>query len=162
MSTQGFRGDRFFLSNFYPSPIQQALGAQVYTFATAEHVFHLAKAAFSTDSNLIMDLAEALAATDDPGEAKRLGRRVPLRSIEEWNQASTNAMWWAISHKFNQNPDLAERLLATGDEPLIEYNSWGDEVWGVNERTGKGQNRLGILLMKHRDWVRGLRDDQEL
>ena len=48
--------------------------------------------------------------------------------------------------------DLAEKLLATGDEELVEGNDWNDRIWGkVN---GQGENRLGIILMKVREELR--------
>ena len=52
--------------------------------------------------------------------------------------------------KFGQNEDLAMRLLATGDLPLVEGNTWGDVFWGVDTRNGRGENHLGKILMKVR------------
>ena len=52
-----------------------------------------------------------------------------------------------IRQKFN-NPELKEKLIATGDAELIEGNPWGDTFWGVCE--GKGENHLGKILMKIR------------
>jgi predicted NAD-dependent protein-ADP-ribosyltransferase YbiA (DUF1768 family) len=46
------------------------------------------------------------------------------------------------------HPSMRERLLATGDEELIEGNWWGDTFWGVCN--GEGQNQLGKLLMRVR------------
>ena len=45
-------------------------------------------------------------------------------------------------------PELREKLLATGNEELIEGNWWGDTYWGVCK--GKGENNLGKSLMKIR------------
>ena len=44
----------------------------------------------------------------------------------------------------------AEQLLATGQKIIIEGNRWGDTCWGVDIRTGEGENRLGKILMKIR------------
>ena len=52
--------------------------------------------------------------------------------------------------KFLQNPDLKEKLLSTGDAELVEGNTWNDTFWGVNSRTGKGDNNLGKILMNVR------------
>ena len=40
-------------------------------------------------------------------------------------------------------------LLATGEEYLVEGNTWGDKYWGVCG--GIGLNHLGKLLMQVRD-----------
>jgi len=52
---------------------------------------------------------------------------------------------WA---KFSQNPDLAARLVATGEKFLEETNWWNDTYWGVYQ--GKGKNMLGQILMETR------------
>ena len=57
-------------------------------------------------------------------------------------------MYEIVLAKFTQNPDLKEKLLATGDEHLEEGNTWGDTTWGTVN--GIGENRLGIILMKVR------------
>lgn len=57
-----------------------------------------------------------------------------------------------VRAKFEQNPDLRQKLLSTGSEELIEGNTWGDTFWGVCK--GSGQNWLGRILMFVRDEVR--------
>jgi len=52
---------------------------------------------------------------------------------------------------FRQNSDLAARLLGTGQMPLVEGNNWGDMFWGVDVKSGKGENHLGRILMKIRE-----------
>lgn len=54
--------------------------------------------------------------------------------------------------KFEQNADLRCKLLTTGDAMLVEGNTWGDTVWGVCQ--GKGENRLGKILMRVRKELR--------
>lgn len=51
---------------------------------------------------------------------------------------------------FNQHPELVGLLIGTGDKILIEGNHWGDACWGVDTRTGQGENHLGKILMKVR------------
>ena len=57
--------------------------------------------------------------------------------------------------KFNQNPELKRKLIATGDAVLVEENYWGDKFWGVCSKTGEGENHLGIILMKTREDLGG-------
>ena len=54
--------------------------------------------------------------------------------------------------KFSQHPELAEKLLATGNAHLEEGNSWGDKVWGTVG--GVGANNLGKILMRVRETLR--------
>ena len=43
---------------------------------------------------------------------------------------------------------LKKKLIATGKQEIVEGNYWGDTFWGVCK--GKGDNRLGKILMKER------------
>jgi predicted NAD-dependent protein-ADP-ribosyltransferase YbiA (DUF1768 family) len=55
--------------------------------------------------------------------------------------------------KFIANPDLRDKLLATGDRQLVEANWWEDSFWGVyvpKEGIPFGSNVLGKLLMEVR------------
>jgi predicted NAD-dependent protein-ADP-ribosyltransferase YbiA (DUF1768 family) len=58
-----------------------------------------------------------------------------------------------IAQKFAVGSELADRLLATGDQELVEGNTWGDTFWGVCD--GVGENWLGRLLMERRAALRG-------
>jgi hypothetical protein len=60
-----------------------------------------------------------------------------------------------VRQKFTRHPDLKEKLLATGNRPLYEGNTWRDHFWGVSSKTLKGQNHLGKILMRVREDLRG-------
>ena len=77
---------------------------------------------------------------------KRKGRRVKLRS--DWEQVKTTVMREVLGIKF-LDPELSSKLLATGNEELIEGNTWNDRFWGVCR--GSGRNVLGKLLMEIRE-----------
>ena len=138
-----FSGEYAFLSNFYPSPIAYDNSKIVYP--TVEHYFQAMKT-FQSDEH------EAIRIATTPGEAKRLGRRCTLR--EDWENIKDEVMHRALKMKF-KDPELRAKLLATGDEFLVEGNTWGDRYWGVCE--GRGLNKLGQLLMIVREECR--RDD---
>ena len=87
-----------------------------------------------------------------PGKSKGVGRRVQLRP--DWEQVKIGIMEEIVRAKFTQHPELAAKLLATGDKVLVEGNHWGDTCWGVDTRTGQGENHLGIILMKIREELR--------
>lgn len=80
-------------------------------------------------------------------EAKQYRPEVPIRK-KWWAAHKENVMCRALKAKFRQHPDLAEELLATGDTPLMHYAPW-DPHWGTGP-DGKGDNRLGILLVRLR------------
>lgn len=131
-----FHGDHPYLSNFHPARIEW----EGLTYPNAEAAFQAAK---------VLTAEERLPFTTAPaGKAKRMGRRVKLRP--DWEQVKTSVMEEVVRAKFTQNPDLAALLLSTGDAELIEGNTWGDTCWGVDLRTGRGENRLGRILMKVR------------
>lgn len=85
-----------------------------------------------------------------PSDAKQAGRRVALRS--DWEQVKFQIMYDACYAKFNQNPDLRDFLLSTGDALLVENTTgWHDNVWGhcsCPKCANKvHQNWLGLTLM---------------
>jgi ribA/ribD-fused uncharacterized protein len=135
-----FEGEYAFLSNFYFSPM--IIRDVAYT--TNEHFFQAMK---TFDPKERQDIV--LAPT--PRRAKYLGRKVSLR--KDWEDIKEEVMLIGLRHKFS-NPDLRRKLLATGNEELIEGTTWHDKYWGIcNCETcgGQGKNRLGKLLMQVRE-----------
>lgn len=130
-----FDGEYRFLSNFHESPIKEG----VITYPTVEHYFQAQKTLDYEERLMI-----ARAAT--PGEAKRMGRQVTLR--KDWEDVKISVMEKGLRMKF-AIPELRDKLLATGEEELVEGNWWGDTCWGVCK--GVGANNLGKLLMKIRE-----------
>ena len=83
----------------------------------------------------------------NPYAAKKLGRHVRMRS--DFDTVKLQFMEELLRRKFsNVNPELKQKLIATGDLELVEVNTWGDTFYG--ECNGKGENHLGKLLMKVR------------
>lgn len=146
-----FSDEYSFLSNFYP--------CNLFYFGTlwptVEHAYQFAKLPIGSRR----DYRERFLNCDTPGKAKRLGREVPLRSC--WDEIKLNVMEDLVRRKFNdvENPDLAGQLVSLADTPevkivLVETNHWHDNFWGTCgcERCGnRGENRLGLILMKVRD-----------
>jgi ribA/ribD-fused uncharacterized protein len=130
-----FTGANSFLSNFHRSEIVWEGGL---SYPTVEHAFQATKTL-----NLVE--REQIRLAKMPGDAKRMGRTVVLR--EGWSELRLVVMEELLRLKFS-DPALGHRLLATGKHKLVEGNSWGDQFWGVCR--GKGQNHLGLLLMKIR------------
>jgi hypothetical protein len=71
----------------------------------------------------------------------------------DWEKIKVDVMRTGLMLKFT-DAALAEKLLATGDEELVEGNWWHDNTWGnchcpQCSRVG-GRNLLGMLLMEVR------------
>lgn len=132
---RGFQGEYRWLSNFWPA--QVVLDGAVYP--TVEHAYQAAKTLSLPGRARI-----AMAAT--PGQAKKMGRGLLIRS--DWEERKEHEMRHLLMQKFSKGA-LRDKLLGTGTQPLIEENYWGDTYWGVCK--GVGQNRLGVLLMEVRE-----------
>jgi predicted NAD-dependent protein-ADP-ribosyltransferase YbiA (DUF1768 family) len=53
--------------------------------------------------------------------------------------------------KYQQNLGLFKKLMATGDNPLVEH-FWKDKFWGDGH--SNGSNMMGHILVKVRDELR--------
>lgn len=69
--------------------------------------------------------------------------------MKNWDNIKLGVMEDVLRIKF-QIPELKMLLLETGDLHIQEGNTWNDTYWGVDLKTGEGQNNLGMLLMKIR------------
>ena len=128
-----FRNEYAFLSNFYPARLMY----QGLTYYNAEAAYQAQKCATPADRDPFTALYG--------DEAKHLGRKVVLRS--DWDRIKLPVMEEIVRAKFLQNPHLAARLLRTGTAELLEGNPWHDTFWGVDSKTGEGENHLGRILM---------------
>lgn len=129
-----FKGEFYFLSNFYESDVTYG----GITYRNNEAAFQAQK---TTNKFIRMKFHQL-----NPSDAKKLGRQVQLR--EDWEQIKDQVMYEICKAKFEQNLDLRAKLLATGDEILVEGNTWRDRIWGAVH--GVGENRLGRILMRVR------------
>ena len=133
MNIMTFRGAFDFLSNFYPAKVEY----EGIVYETAETAFQAQKS---------IDRDERLAfAALSAAKAKSRGQKVKLRS--DWEKVKVGLMERIVRAKFDQHPELAARLISTGKMPLVEGNAWHDVFWGVEVKTGEGENHLGKILM---------------
>jgi ribA/ribD-fused uncharacterized protein len=138
-----------FLSNLYgllPSHEPVSVVFDGVAYSTVEHAYVAAK---------IMDLAlrEEIRQLPKAGSAKSFLKDRGLTERPDWQEVKLGIMEDLVRQKFS-NPKLAAMLLATGDEELIEGNTWGDTFWGVDADTGEGENHLGRIIMKVREELR--------
>ncbi len=66
------------------------------------------------------------------------------------NNFNLHVMEEILRDKFQQGSEEWKLLQATGDKPLRECTGGKDNYWGLDS-AGKGQNKLGQLLMQIRD-----------
>lgn len=128
-----FKGDYFYLSNFYVVPVFY----QGIRFESSEAAFQAAKC-----PERMRDFCGL-----NPQMSKRLGRHVELRP--DWDDVKYDVMYQVCKAKFLQNKSLAKKLIETGNAELVEGNTWGDKIWGVCD--GVGENHLGKTLMRIRE-----------
>jgi ribA/ribD-fused uncharacterized protein len=127
-----------FLSNFYEAVIKDKDGIE---YLSTEHYYHCQKAVDENDFIKVM-------VSSTPKAAKENGKTIAIR--KDWDSVKDNIMLTALRLKFTQHQDLKIKLLATGDDELIEWAPWGDTYWGVNKKY-EGQNKLGKMLMQVRE-----------
>lgn len=145
----GFFGDYRFLSNYH------VLDDLIYM--SDGFWYYSSEAAYMAGKTLDKRLKETLSTISrDPAECKKFAKSFELR--KDWDKVKETVMLEALRAKFKQ-PDLKEKLLATGVRTLEETNNWGDTYWGAivdpEGFPGYGYNRLGVLLMIVREELRG-------
>lgn len=132
-----FKGEFSFLSNFHESPFK----VNGIVYPTNEH-FYQAQKTFDKNER------KRIACLDSPLQAKREGKKLQVRP--DWDDVKIDVMREGLKAKFEYGSLLAEMLMATHPAILEEGNTWGDDFWGVNLKTGEGTNWLGHLLMERR------------
>lgn len=105
---------------------------------TVEHFYQAQKFAGS-------DHEESIRRHETPVLAKRQAQEVGHLCRHDWEKVKEEVMLTGLRAKFDQHPDLRERLLATNDRPLVEHTEY-DHYWG-DGGDATGMNRLGKLLM---------------
>lgn len=146
-----FDGEYRWLSNFWEEPVT----LKGRTFPTAEHAYQACK---TTNP----EIQAWIASSATPALAKarggnRGGLQVDLRP--GWEEMKVRVMTAVIQAKFAPTTRLSHLLMGTGDQQLIEGNTWGDTFWGcVLEPAGGpgtwvGRNELGRILMAHRTYL---------
>lgn len=135
---KGFFGDYRFLSNFY--------NAETYFDGLLYRSSELAYQAAKVQRNM---RHEFLGLTD--GQSKRKWKELKEYLLPNWDENKYRIMDIIVYDKFLRNPELRQKLIDTGDRYLEETNHWKDTYWGINYKTGEGQNNLGKILMEVRE-----------
>jgi len=128
-------------SNFKAYPME----LKCKTWRTVEHYFQAQK--FTGTEH-----EEELRTTASPMVVARMGRarKRPLRL--DWEEVKDDIMRDAVFAKFDQNAEVRELLLSTGDDE-IEEKTTRDYYWGCGT-DGTGKNMLGKILREVRAKLR--------
>lgn len=144
-----FFGDYRFLSNFWIAPLVW----EGVLWPSSEHAYQAAKCLDRSLWPLFIDMRVAAVKHAGRGSFKVkqpdetfIEYKFDLR--EDWEDVKFEIMYDIVHAKFDQNPDLKQKLLDTGNAHLEEGNHWNDRIWGVCPAgSGNGKNWLGEILM---------------
>ncbi len=136
-----FQGEYRWLSNFWPVQIKY----KGRVFHNVENAFHSEK----SDDSFFKDFCKL--ESNPKIVKKRQLDMITLRS--DWGNVKVEIMEELTRIKYH-NLELQQKLLDTGNQEIQEGNSWDDTFWGINLETGKGENRLGKIIMKIRDEIK--------
>lgn len=132
-------------SNLYRRPVE----FEGVVYPTSEHAYQAGKP--RKDS-----VRDWLLAAPSPALLAMAAHGLYVWDIHpDWAKTKFQRMKKILLAKFTQNEDLKVLLLSTGDSRLVESATVDNAVnrlWG--EVNGKGQNKLGELLMEVRQEIR--------
>lgn len=146
---------------FYGGPFSNWFPCQIVIdgieYSSTEQYFMAMKAKHFNDvTSLSLIMKES-----DPNAIKAIGRCVANFDKEEWDKVCQDYMYEGLKAKFSI-PNLKAVLLETGSKEIVEASPH-DCIWGIGLRQDdtdrfdkskwKGQNLLGQLLMKTRDFL---------
>ena len=99
----------------------------------------------------------------DPQECKKLGKGVRPFDPSRWDEVKYEIVKTGNRAKYEQNPDLKQKLMDTGNALLAEASP-RDRIWGIaldaataartDPSAWPGQNLLGRILMELREEFR--------
>ncbi len=87
-----------------------------------------------------------------PAEAEKLAAKNKKVVRKDWKKVRETYMTRGIYIKCRTHSDVADALLATGDQKIVETSQY-DYYWGCG-RDGRGHNTFGKVLMAVRDRLR--------
>lgn len=133
----GFNGEYEFLSNSYNCKIYDEKDKLTYS---------------NIESALIAQKSTNFGSRRKFTRLNALKARKKESSIPdnyEWENNKDDIMYSFIVNKFKKGTILADKLIKTGNKILINAVSYPDKYYGVYY--GKGENKLGKMLMKRRE-----------
>jgi len=113
-----------------------------FEWKTVEHYFQATK--FADES-----YQETIRLTESHDEVLKLGKSWFKRKHKDWKKNQVTYMTRALYTQFQIYPEMAQALLETGDQKLVEDSAY-DHFWGYG-RDNRGDNHYGKILMNIRE-----------
>lgn len=147
----------------FADPYYVELSNKPFIFSSSEQMFMWFKAKFFNDE----EIANLIYNTDNPEEAKRLGRQIKNYNDKDWSAVRVYYMTIAITYKFTQNKNLREALLDSkyDGKHFVEASPY-DRIWGIgydqdsalklDNAKNWGKNELGFILDQVREKMKEL------
>lgn len=142
-------------SNWYRSPFV----ADDFEYSHVEQYMMAQKAKLFHDAETYTKILK----TDKAGKCKKLGRKVKPFDSEKWDAVRYEIVKAGNRAKYEQNPELKEALLKTGESILAEASP-KDMIWGIgldrktaaqtDPKEWPGQNLMGKILTELREEFR--------
>lgn len=133
------------LSNLY----KRAIIFEGEEYQTSEHAYQAGKARKE-------EVKKWLMAAPSPALLAMAAHGLYVWDVHpDWSKTKFDRMKRILLCKFTQHQDLQDLLLSTGNKRLVEVATVDNAVnrlWG--EVNGKGENKLGVLLMEVREEIR--------
>ena len=134
-----FRGPYWFLSNMSEYPVVY----EGLLYRNSEAAYQAAKFINPKTKALFLDL--------DGFEAKKLGKSRNFTMRKDWEEVKYDIMYKIVLAKFKQNVAALRRLLATGEQEIIEGNP---SKYTPTKDDWIGKNTLGKIHMRVRKELR--------
>lgn len=155
----GFAGESAYLSNYYPCSVR--MGDK--NFRSAEQAFQYQKCLFCEREDACVHIMQV----DDPKVLSEMGNKIFTKKV--WEDKKVDMLKCIAISKFDQNPELKEKLKATGSKPLYECTR--SRYWGTGWKLDApnwskssnfpGKNVFGNILMEVRDNPKGSGEEPE-
>jgi ribA/ribD-fused uncharacterized protein len=102
------------------------------------------------------ELRDSIRSADHPAKAAKLAKANKKLIRRDWSQVRQVMMTRAVYTKCRTHQAIADMLLDTGDQQIVETSVY-DYYWGCG-RDGRGHNTYGVVLMAVRDKLMQERD----
>jgi len=163
MNNNGYETDKyiFFYGGIYSQWAKKTMKIGDIVYNCCEQYMMSEKARLFGDR----DAMSRILKVEDPALQKKIGRSVNNFDKKKWEENAKQIVFTGNYAKFNQNDDLKEQLLMTGDKIIVEASPW-DCIWGVGLRATdekildpknwRGTNWLGEAIMEVRKILKQL------
>lgn len=146
--------DTEYLSQWAYSPFEDKIEEKTISFVNMEQYMMWRKALLFEDYHM----ATKILNTTNPKEIKEYGRKVKNFDETKWKNKRQSVIYKGNMMKFQQNPDLQTKLIATGSALLAESSPY-DRIYGIGflekdaeaNKLNWGSNILGKTLVKVRE-----------